>query len=85
MSGRRAEAVKTKQACKASATGDEIAAYVFDMLQSLRETCSKDDHRFLSYLMGMAAEEALRLAEGQPSAAAALSKGVKGRRSTKSH
>ncbi len=47
-----------------------MAAYAFDMLQSLRETCTGDKHRFLSYLIGMAAEEAQRLSEGLPSAAA---------------
>lgn len=66
--------MKTMRARKSPEGDDEFAAYAFDMLQSLRETCSKDHHRFLSYLIGMAAEEALRLAEGQPSAAAALSK-----------
>lgn len=77
------EAVKTKQARGDSATGDEVAAYAFDMLQSLRKTCSNDEHRFLSYLMGMAADEAVRLAEGQPSAAAAFSKRRKPRGAAK--
>ncbi|MEQ9145183.1 MAG: hypothetical protein RLO08_12590 [Parvibaculaceae bacterium] len=53
---------------------DEFAAYAFDMLQSLREASTKERHAFLSYLMGLAAEEAIRLAEGEPSAAAAYSK-----------
>ncbi len=79
MSGRRAGAEKAKTDSSPIPAGDDTAAYVFDMLQSLRETCSSDDHRFLSYLMGMAADEALRLAEGQASAAAAFSKGPKPR------
>lgn len=70
MSGRKVEALKIKQAYKKSSVqGDELAAYTYDMLQSLRDTCSDEKHRFLSYLIGMAAEEAQRLAEGLPSAA----------------
>lgn len=57
---------------------DEFAAYVFDLLQALREVSTRDEHLFLSYLMGLAAEEAIRLAEGQPSAAASYG-GGKGR------
>jgi len=49
---------------------DEFAAYAFDILQSLREASTQERHRFLGYLMGLAAEEAIRLAEGQQSAAA---------------
>jgi len=49
---------------------DEYAAYAFDILQSLREASTEDRHKFLGYLMGMAAEEAIRLAEGHQSAAA---------------
>ena len=49
---------------------DEFAAYAFDILQSLREASTQERHKFLGYLMGMAAEEAIRLAEGQQSAAA---------------
>lgn len=75
MNGRKFEALKITQAHKKSSVqGDELAAYTFDMLQSLRETCSDDRHRFLSYLIGMAAEEAQRLAEGLPSAAAQFPK-----------
>jgi hypothetical protein len=74
MGGRRAGVVNTKQASKSSVSKDEFAAYAFDMLQSLRESSKNEHHRFLSYLIGMAAEEALRLAEGQPSALAAYSK-----------
>jgi len=71
MSGRKHEALKAKHASiESSVEGDDLAAYAFDMLQSLRETCSDDKHRFLSYLIGMAAEEAQRLSEGLPSAAA---------------
>ena len=62
MSGRKAE------------QGDELAAYAFDMLRSLRVSCSDDKHRFLSYLIGMAAEEAQRLSEGLPSSAAQFAK-----------
>lgn len=75
MSGRKAKAYKSKQACKKSSVeGDELATYAFDMLQSLRKTCSDDRHQFLSYLIGMAAEEALRLSEGLPSSAAQFMK-----------
>jgi hypothetical protein len=74
MSGRKAKSVNKRRACNASSKGDEVAAYAFDLLQSLRRTCSDDDHRFLSYLIGMAAEEAQRLSEGQPSAGAAFAK-----------
>ena len=49
---------------------DDFAAYAFDMLQSLREASTREKHAFLRYLMGLAAEEAIRLAEGQSSAAA---------------
>lgn len=49
---------------------DEFAAYAFDILQSLREASLQERHKFLGYLMGMAAEEAIRLAEGHQSAAA---------------
>jgi hypothetical protein len=49
---------------------DEFASYAFDILQSLRESSTQERHRFLSYLIGLAAEEAIRLAEGQQSAAA---------------
>ncbi len=73
MSGRGANTARLKQACNSSDKRDnvdDVAAYAFDMLQSLRETCSDDNHRFLSYLIGMAAEEAQRLSEGLPSAAA---------------
>lgn len=71
MSGRKAETGASKQACKKSSrAADEQAAYAFDMLQSLRKICSGDNHRFLSYLIGMAAEEAQRLSEGLPSSAA---------------
>lgn len=49
---------------------DEFAAYAFDILQSLREASTQERHKFLGYLMGLAAEEAIRLAEGQQSAAA---------------
>jgi len=52
---------------------DDFAAYAFDMLQSLREASTREKHAFLRYLMGLAAEEAIRLAEGQSSAAAAYS------------
>lgn len=51
-------------------TVDEFAAYAFDILQSLREASIQERHKFLGYLMGMAAEEAIRLAEGHQSAAA---------------
>ncbi|MAN62707.1 MAG: hypothetical protein CMI60_12265 [Parvibaculum sp.] len=86
MSGRKTEALKIKQAYKKSSVqGDELAAYAFDMLQTLRETCSDDKHRFLSYLIGMAAEEAQRLAEGLPSAAAQFSKQPAGRSVAKKH
>lgn len=74
MGGRGAGIVNTEQASKSSVSKDEFAAYAFDMLQSLRESSQEEHHRFLSYLIGMAAEEALRLAEGQPSAVAAYSK-----------
>lgn len=56
---------------------DDYAAYAFDMLQSLREASTQERHAFLRYLMGMAAEEAIRLAEGQPSAAAAYTSRTK--------
>jgi|GEM_PF-2922358 len=49
---------------------DEYAAYAFDILQSLREASTEDRHKFLGYLIGMASEEAIRLAEGHQSAAA---------------
>jgi hypothetical protein len=86
MSGRKVEALKIKQAYKKSSVReDELAAYAFDMLQSLRETCSDDKHRFLSYLVGMAAEEAQRLAEGLPSAAAQFAKPPAGASDSKKH
>lgn len=68
MSGRASNAAKKGLASPSTAQRDQVAAYAFDMLQSLRETCSEDNHRFLSYLIGMAAEEAQRLSEGLPSA-----------------
>lgn len=86
MSVRKVEALKIKQANKMSSPQeDELAAYAFDMLQSLRETCSDDRHRFLSYLVGMAAEEAQRLAEGLPSAAAQFAKEPAGTSVSKKH
>ncbi len=86
MSVRKVEALKIKQAhTKSSVPEDELAAYAFDMLQSIRETCSDDKHRFLSYLVGMAAEEAQRLAEGLPSAAAQFAKQPVGTSVSKKH
>ncbi len=68
MSGRGANAAKKGLTSEPMAQRDQVAAYAFDMLQSLRGTCSDENHRFLSYLIGMAAEEAQRLSEGLPSA-----------------
>ncbi len=69
MSGRGADAAKKGLVSKPAASADDVAAYAFDMLQSLRGTCADNSHHFLSYLIGMAAEEAQRLSEGLPSAA----------------
>ena len=49
---------------------DPVAAYAFDLLVALRGMLAGPQHPFLSYLIGMAAEESFRLAEGHPSAAA---------------
>lgn len=68
----------SKRVLRNRASSDEFAAYAFDMLQSLREAGRGERYKFLSYLMGLAAEEAIRLAEGQPSAAAAFSPKAKG-------
>ncbi len=62
---------------RSSGNADDYAAYAFDMLQSLREASTREKHAFLRYLMGMAAEEAYRLAEGQASAAAAYGRAPK--------
>ena len=51
-------------------SADDFAAYAFDMLQSLREASTRERHAFLRYLMGLAAEEAIRLAEGHTSSIA---------------
>ncbi len=90
MSQSKAATRMKRDACKAQTaaeeqTSDDVAAYAFDMLQSLRETCSADRHQFLSYLMGMAAEEALRLSEGLPSAAAQFAKPASSPRVSKKH
>ncbi len=62
----------SKRTIRNRANADEFAAYAFDMLQSLREAGRGEKYTFLSYLMGLAAEEAIRLAEGLPSAAASV-------------
>ena len=49
---------------------DDFASYAFDMLQSLREASTRERHAFLRYLMGLAAEEAIRLSEGHSSSIA---------------
>lgn len=53
---------------QAQRKADQKAAYIFDLLAGLRKLASEREYAFLSYLMGVAAEEALRLAEGLPSA-----------------
>lgn len=86
MSERRSEALKKTQACKKSSLqGDEFAGYAFDMLRSLRDACKEDQHRFLSYLIGMAAEEAQRLSEGLPSTVAQFGKRPTSRSTAKKH
>eukprot|EP00439_Symbiodinium_sp_Y106_P089568 s1_g2104.t1 len=85
MAGRAANAVKKGLTSKSAAQQDEVAAYAFDMLQSLRETCSDENHRFLSYLIGMAAEEAQRLSEGLPSASRHTEKPAAGPRRANNH
>lgn len=46
---------------------DQLAAYAFDLLIVLRSLTKDRKHAFLSFLIGVAAEEAIRLAEGQES------------------
>ena len=46
---------------------DQLAAYAFDLLIVLRSLTKDRKHAFLSFLIGVAAEEAIRLAEGQAS------------------
>ncbi|MCE8000297.1 MAG: hypothetical protein HEP70_15680 [Rhodobiaceae bacterium] len=86
MSERRSEELKKTQACKKSSMErDEFAAYAFDMLRSLRDACKEDQHHFLSYLIGMAAEEAQRLSEGLPSTAAQFGKRPQSGSTAKKH
>lgn len=46
---------------------DQLAAYAFDLLIVLRSLTKDHKHAFLSFLIGVAAEEAIRLAEGHKS------------------
>lgn len=46
---------------------DQLAAYAFDLLIVLRSLTKDRKHAFLSFLIGVAAEEAIRLAEGHKS------------------
>jgi len=77
-----AAAALTDQEVKAGA--DETARYALELLLSLKGVTNKGEHAFLSYLIGLAAEEAIRLAEGQPSLgprqAAPVAEGKKKRR-----
>jgi hypothetical protein len=46
-------------------TGEEVASYLFDMLIGARRLAVARRHRFLAYLIGMAAEEARLLTQGR--------------------
>ncbi len=85
MSARGINAAKKGAPSASTSQGDEVATYALDMLQSLRDTCSDDKHRFLSYLIGMAAEEAQRLSEGLPSAGGQAEPSKIGRGQLKKH
>lgn len=50
-----------------TAKPDPTAAYAGDLLVGLRKLLTRREQAFLAYLVGMAAEEAIRLAEGLPS------------------
>ena len=45
------------------ASADATAAYILDLLLGLRSLTTDKDHQFLAYLISLAAEEAIRLAE----------------------
>jgi|GEM_PF-4457969 len=59
-SKRAAEALLRAPSDKA---GDPLASYSFDMLAGLTRMLERPRHAFLAYLIGMAAEEAYRLAD----------------------
>lgn len=59
-SARAPEALLRAPSAKA---GDPLASYSFDMLAGLTRMLERPRYAFLAYLIGMAAEEAYRLAE----------------------
>jgi hypothetical protein len=46
-------------------TEEEVASYLFDMLIGARRLAVARRHKFLAYLIGMAAEEARLLTQGR--------------------
>lgn len=49
----------------ATASDEEMALYILDMLIGVRHLAKRQDLKFLAYLVGMAAEEARLLSEGR--------------------
>lgn len=47
--------------------GDDSASYLFELLVAARRLAVTRRHRFLAYLIGMAAEEARLLSQGRSS------------------
>lgn len=54
--------------CSAEASDQEIAAYLLELLMGARRLAVARRHRFLSYLIGMAVEEARLLTLGRSAA-----------------
>lgn len=60
---RAARASETQLRGSTAKAGDPLASYSFDMLAGLTRMLERPRYAFLTYLIGMAAEEAYRLAE----------------------